>query len=84
MFGTIIKGLIPEPRQPDQPRHYIGRHRSAQALQDASDEPGAVSPTDAETDRAPARPTESRTPDSASESWAPGQDADVEAYRRAG
>ena len=26
MFATI-KSLIPEPRQVDQPRHYIGRHR---------------------------------------------------------
>jgi hypothetical protein len=30
MFGSI-KGLIPEPRQADQPRHYIGRHRHAEA-----------------------------------------------------
>jgi hypothetical protein len=26
MFATIKK-LIPEPRQADQPRHYVGRHR---------------------------------------------------------
>ena len=26
MFATI-KSLIPEPRQADQPRHYVGRHR---------------------------------------------------------
>jgi hypothetical protein len=26
MFGTI-KSLIPEPRQADQPRRYVGRHR---------------------------------------------------------
>ena len=26
MFSTI-KSLIPEPRQANQPRHYIGRHR---------------------------------------------------------
>lgn len=31
MFATI-KGLIPEPRQADQPRHYIGRHRHAPVL----------------------------------------------------
>jgi len=24
---TTIKNLIPEPRQADQPRHYVGRHR---------------------------------------------------------
>jgi hypothetical protein len=28
MFSTI-KNLIPEPRQSDQPRHYIGKHRQA-------------------------------------------------------
>jgi hypothetical protein len=26
MFATI-KNLIPEPRQADQPRRYVGRHR---------------------------------------------------------
>ncbi len=26
MFATI-KNLIPEPRQAEQPRHYIGKHR---------------------------------------------------------
>ena len=26
MFATI-KSLIPEPRQADQPRNYVGRHR---------------------------------------------------------
>lgn len=26
MFATI-KSLIPEPRQANQPRHYVGRHR---------------------------------------------------------
>ena len=26
MFATI-KSLIPEPRQADQPRRYVGRHR---------------------------------------------------------
>ncbi len=26
MFATI-KSLIPEPRQADEPRHYVGRHR---------------------------------------------------------
>ncbi len=30
MFGTI-KSLIPEPRQADQPRRYIGRHRQPDA-----------------------------------------------------
>jgi len=31
MFATI-KGLIPEPRQADQPRHYIGRHRQPETI----------------------------------------------------
>ena len=39
MFATI-KSLIPEPRQMDQPRHYIGRHRqleiAARAAQTAA------------------------------------------------
>jgi hypothetical protein len=29
MFATI-KSLIPEPRQANQPRQYIGRHRRAE------------------------------------------------------
>jgi hypothetical protein len=35
MFATI-KNLIPEPRQADQPRRYVGRHRRP--------EPAEVSP----------------------------------------
>lgn len=35
MFATI-KNLIPEPRQADQPRRYVGKHRQA--------EPATVSP----------------------------------------
>jgi hypothetical protein len=31
MFATI-KSLIPEPRQADQPRRYVGRHRQPEAL----------------------------------------------------
>jgi hypothetical protein len=31
MFATI-KSLIPEPRQPDQPRHYVGRHRVSETI----------------------------------------------------
>jgi hypothetical protein len=30
MFATI-KNLIPEPRQADQPRRYVGRHRQPEA-----------------------------------------------------
>jgi len=31
MFATI-KSLIPEPRQADQPRRYVGRHRQAEPI----------------------------------------------------
>jgi hypothetical protein len=31
MFATI-KSLIPEPRQADQPRRYVGRHRQPDPL----------------------------------------------------
>jgi hypothetical protein len=31
MFATI-KSLIPEPRQADQPRHYVGRHRQPEPV----------------------------------------------------
>jgi hypothetical protein len=47
MFATI-KNLIPEPRQADQPRRYVGRHRR----------PEPATPT------APATPTSTATPTS--------------------
>jgi hypothetical protein len=31
MFATI-KSLIPEPRQADQPRNYVGRHRQPETV----------------------------------------------------
>ena len=31
MFAAI-KNLIPEPRQADQSRHYVGRHRKAEVV----------------------------------------------------
>jgi len=31
MFATI-RSLIPEPRQADQPRHYVGRHRQPEII----------------------------------------------------
>lgn len=31
MFATI-KSLIPEPRQADQPRNYVGRHRQPESV----------------------------------------------------
>ncbi|MEU4557240.1 MULTISPECIES: hypothetical protein [Actinoplanes] len=49
MFATI-KSLIPEPRQANQPRNYVGRHR----------QPETVPPTPAPTSpAAPAEPEES-------------------------
>jgi hypothetical protein len=44
MFATI-KNLIPEPRQADQPRGYVGRHRQPEPA--APDSP--VSPAPIET-----------------------------------
>ena len=52
MFATI-KSLIPEPRQADQPRHYVGRHRRPEPV------PAPVSPAPA---GPPAQPTESGPP----------------------
>ncbi|MFF5084715.1 hypothetical protein ACFY36_47390 [Actinoplanes sp. NPDC000266] len=49
MFATI-KSLIPEPRQADQPRHYVGRHRKPEPV------PVPVSP-------APAPPTGESVPE---------------------
>jgi hypothetical protein len=39
MFATI-KNLIPEPRQADEPRRYVGRHRQPEPLP----EPDAPAP----------------------------------------
>ena len=41
MFATI-KHLIPEPRQADQPRRYVGRHRRAEAAAIAPAAPVAI------------------------------------------
>jgi hypothetical protein len=51
MFATI-KSLIPEPRQPNQPRHYVGRHRqsetvTARASVTVIPGPGPASPVEA-------------------------------------
>jgi hypothetical protein len=40
VFATI-KNLIPEPRQADEPRHYIGRHRQPEP----TPEPAPPAPT---------------------------------------
>jgi hypothetical protein len=51
MFATI-KSLIPEPRQADQPRNYVGRHRQAESVAvipgQAKKEPQAEVPERAE------------------------------------
>jgi hypothetical protein len=57
MFATI-KSLIPEPRQADQPRHYVGRHRQPETI--AARATVAVIP-------GPAPGPEARTP----EAWKP-------------
>jgi hypothetical protein len=48
MFATI-KNLIPEPRQADQPRNYVGRHRRADSVPPTAPvSPAPVSPAPAE------------------------------------
>jgi hypothetical protein len=37
MFATL-KNLIPEPRQAEHPRRYIGRHRQPDAIMDVEPE----------------------------------------------
>ena len=44
MFATI-KSLIPEPRQADQPRRYVGKHRQPEPIA----EPDPAPPTAEET-----------------------------------
>jgi len=59
MFATI-KSLIPEPRQADQPRHYVGRHRqpeiTARATVVAIPSPASAPEAEAEAGPAPAEP----------------------------
>ena len=50
MFATI-KSLIPEPRQADHPRRYVGKHRLPEPVT-APDEPTPPSPTAEETEPA--------------------------------
>ncbi len=56
MFATI-KSLIPEPRQADQPRHYVGRHRQPETIARATvaviPSPAAA-PEDEKTEAGPA------------------------------
>ncbi len=49
MFASI-KSLIPEPRQADQPRHYVGRHREPETARATASVP--------EQTPSPAQPTE--------------------------
>jgi hypothetical protein len=44
MFATI-KSLIPEPRQADQPRRYVGKHRLPEPVA-APDEPTPAPPAE--------------------------------------
>lgn len=55
MFATI-RGYIPEPRQADQPRNYIGRHRNSQVYPVPTAEPDATPDNDVDVPEAPAEP----------------------------
>ncbi|MFI1992529.1 hypothetical protein [Actinoplanes sp. NPDC020271] len=50
MFATI-KSLIPEPRQANQPRNYVGRHRQPEQVTPA---PVPAAPAPAEPEETPA------------------------------
>lgn len=63
MFATI-KQLIPEPRQADQPRHYVGRHRRSEPAPPVPVSPAPMisSPAPVTTPPAPAdKPAEKST-----------------------
>ncbi|AGL13590.1 hypothetical protein [Actinoplanes sp. N902-109] len=45
MFATI-KSLIPEPRQADQPKHYVGRHRQPETVTARAVVPAPAKPVD--------------------------------------
>lgn len=47
MFATI-KSLIPEPRQANQPRHYVGRHRQPETVPPAPAPTSPAAPPDSE------------------------------------
>ncbi|GIE32157.1 hypothetical protein Ait01nite_052020 [Actinoplanes italicus] len=51
MFATI-KSLIPEPRQANQPRHYIGRHRQADPVPPVPAPTSPAAPVEPEDDAA--------------------------------
>ena len=58
MFATI-KSLIPEPRQADQPRHYVGRHRRPEPVPPAPVSPAPIVTTPP--DGTPPAPGEGKT-----------------------
>lgn len=69
MFATI-KSLIPEPRQADQPRNYVGRHRRVETPPAAPVSPapivtGPSSSPSPVTTGAPDRPAEEKTEETA-------------------
>ena len=47
MFATL-KSLIPEPRQADHPRHYVGRHRRPEPVPQTPDGPDGTPPAPSE------------------------------------
>jgi hypothetical protein len=51
MFATI-RSLIPEPRQADQPRHYVGRHRQPEIIATVAVVPAPASAPEAEAETA--------------------------------
>jgi hypothetical protein len=46
MFAQI-RHLVPNPRQPDQPKRYVGRHRVPEPVEQPTPQPA---PADAEAD----------------------------------
>lgn len=48
---TTIKSLIPEPRQADQPRRYVGRHRLPEPVAPVSPAPHSATAVDGITDQ---------------------------------
>jgi hypothetical protein len=39
MLFATIRHLVPQPRQAEQPRHYIGRHRVPEPVDEPTPEP---------------------------------------------
>ena len=61
MFATI-KSLIPEPRQADHPRNYVGRHRRAEPAPVSVPPAAPVSPAPIATDAPEKKPAEEAAP----------------------